>query len=62
MHPQSFAMPRAVSISCALGFLAVLTVAHAGRGGAARVIGFRHASRQEKELCDAWLENEFDGR
>jgi uncharacterized protein (DUF4415 family) len=39
---------RVLSISYALGFLAVLTVVHTDRDGMARVISFRRAS-QEKE-------------
>ena len=49
-----------MSISYALGFLAVLTVVHTGREGAARVISFRRASREEREVYDEWLENECD--
>ena len=51
---------RMQSISYALGFLAVLTVVHTERDGAARVISFRHASTAEREIDDAWLEDEFD--
>ncbi|MGQ5487591.1 hypothetical protein ACUH78_02000 [Thauera sp. ZXT1-4] len=51
---------RMMSISYALGFLAVLTVVHTGREGAARVISFRRASREEREVYDEWLENECD--
>ena len=47
-------------MSYALGFLAVLTVVHTERDGAARVISFRRASTAEREACDAWLEDEFD--
>lgn len=49
---------RMLSISYALGFLAVLTVVHTERDGAARVISFRRASKNEREVYDAWLENE----
>jgi uncharacterized DUF497 family protein len=49
---------RMLSISYALGFLAVLTVVHTERGGATRVISFRHASNEEREVYDAWLQNE----
>ena len=41
---------RVMSISYALGFLAVLTVVHTGRDGATRVISFRRASREEREV------------
>ena len=51
---------RMQSISYALGFLAVLTVVHTEREGATRVISFRPASRKEREVYDAWLENECD--
>ena len=51
---------RVMSISSALGFLAVLTVVHTGRDGATRVISFRRASREEREVYDEWLENECD--
>ncbi len=51
---------RLQSISYALGFLAVLTVVHTGRDGATRIISFRRASKLEREVYDAWLENEFD--
>ena len=53
---------RVLSISYALGFLAVLSVAHVERDGSARVISFRRASREEREVYDAWLENECDDR
>ena len=43
-----------------LRFLAVLTVVHSGRDGTARVISFRRASHEEREVYDAWLENECD--
>ena len=48
------------SVSYALGFLAVLTVVHTERDGATRVISFRPASSMEREVYDAWLENECD--
>ena len=51
---------RMQSISYALGFLAVLTVVHTEREGATRVISFRPASSKEREVYDAWLENECD--
>jgi len=46
------------SISYPLGFLAVLTVVHTERDGAARVISFRQASEKEWRQYDAWLENQ----
>lgn len=51
---------RTQSISYALGFLAVLTVVHTDRDGATRVISFRRASKEEREVYDDWLENECD--
>jgi uncharacterized DUF497 family protein len=51
---------RVLSIAYALGHLAVLTVVHTERDGAARVISFRRASREEREAYDVWLENECD--
>lgn len=51
---------RVQSVSYALGFLAVLTVVHTEREGATRVISFRPASSKEREVYDAWLENECD--
>ncbi len=51
---------RLQSLSYALGFLAVLTVVHTERDGATRVISFRRASREEREVYDVWLENECD--
>ncbi|MBU0501511.1 MAG: BrnT family toxin [Gammaproteobacteria bacterium] len=52
---------RVLSISYVLGFLAVLTVVHAKRDEAARIISFRHASGNERRAYDVWLENECDG-
>jgi uncharacterized DUF497 family protein len=49
---------RMQSISYALGFLAVLTVVHTERDGATRVISFRRASNEEREVYDAWLQDE----
>ena len=51
---------RMQSVSYALGFLAMLTVVHTEREGATRVISFRPASSKEREVYDAWLENECD--
>ena len=51
---------RTQSVSYALGFLAVLTVVHTARGQATRIISFRRASGAEREVYDAWLENECD--
>jgi len=49
---------RTQSFSYTSGFLAVLTVVHTERDGAARVISFRRASEKEWERYDAWLENQ----
>lgn len=49
---------RVLSISYALCVLAVLTVVYAERDGAARIISFRYASDNEREVYDGWLENE----
>lgn len=49
---------RIQSISYVLDFLAVLTVVHTDRDGAARIISFRWASGEEREVYDDWLENE----
>ena len=51
---------RMLTISYAMGFLAVLSVVHTERDGCARVISFRRASRLEREAYYAWLENECD--
>ena len=40
--------------------LTALAVGHTGRDGATRVISFRRASRDEREVYDEWLENECD--
>lgn len=52
--------PRILSMSYALGFLAVLAVVYTERDGATRVISFRRASQQEREAYDAWLQDECD--
>ncbi|BDT69910.1 hypothetical protein os1_41020 [Comamonadaceae bacterium OS-1] len=57
---QGIGEVRMLSISYVLGFLAVLSVVHTERSGSARVISFRRASRIEREVYDAWLENECD--
>ena len=49
---------RVQSISYVLGFLAVLTVVHTERESATRIISFRRASAEEREVYDDWLENE----
>lgn len=54
------AEPRLLSISYAMGFLAVLTVVHVARDGLCRVISFRRASREEREAYLVWIENECD--
>ncbi|MBP6894076.1 uncharacterized DUF497 family protein [Pseudacidovorax sp. 1753] len=49
---------RVMSFSYVLEVLAVLTVVHTDRDGAARIISFRPASREECEVYDEWLESE----
>lgn len=49
---------RVLSVSYALGFLAVLTVVHTDRAGSVRVISFRRASKQERKAYHEWLENQ----
>lgn len=49
---------RTLSISYAMGFLAVLTVVHTQRDELARIISFRRASSEEREAYLAWIENE----
>lgn len=51
---------RVQSLSYAMGFLAVLTEVHVERDQTTRVISFRRASGLEREVYDAWLENECD--
>lgn len=51
---------RVLSVSYAMGFLAVLSVVHALRDDAVRIISFRRASREEREVYDEWLQNECD--
>ncbi|OLP08335.1 hypothetical protein BLL52_0337 [Rhodoferax antarcticus ANT.BR] len=41
-----------------LEILSVLTVVHTDRDGAARIISFRRASSEEREVYDDWLEND----
>lgn len=49
---------RVQSFSYVLNVLAVLTVVHTEREGAARIISFRRASAEEREVYHEWLENE----
>ena len=49
---------RMLSISYALGFLALLTVVHTERDRAVRVISSRRASKDEREAYDGGFENE----
>lgn len=49
---------RILSMSYAMGFLAVLTVVHTQRDGGYRVISFRRASTAEREAYLVWIENE----
>ncbi len=50
--------PRTLSMSYAMGFLAVLTVVHTARDASIRIISFRRASREERETYLVWIENE----
>ncbi len=52
---------RTQSISYVSGVLAVLTVAYTDREGVVRVISYRKASREEREVYYEWLEYEYDG-
>jgi uncharacterized DUF497 family protein len=49
---------RVQSFSYVLDVLAVLTVVHTARDGAARIISFRPASDDEREVYYEWLESE----
>jgi uncharacterized DUF497 family protein len=51
---------RVLSMSYVLGMLAVLVVVHIPRGDSQRIISFRRASREEREVYHEWLENECD--
>jgi len=50
---------RTQSFAYVFEVLAVLTVVHIGNGE--RIISFRRASREEREVYHEWLENEFEG-
>jgi uncharacterized DUF497 family protein len=39
--------------------LTVLSLAHAERGEESRIISFRKASAEEREMSHEWLENDF---
>lgn len=53
--------PRILALSYSVKFLAVLCAVVAPRGGEeTRVISFRHASEEEREVYHDWLENEYD--
>jgi len=49
---------RVQSFSYVLDVLAVLTVVHTERGQAERVISFRRASNDEREVYYEWLDNQ----
>ena len=51
---------RTMSMSYAMGFLAVLTVVHTARDASIRIISFRRASREEREAYLVWIEKECD--
>jgi uncharacterized DUF497 family protein len=49
---------RTQSFSYVFNYLAVLSVVHTGNGG--RIISFRRASREEREVYHEWLANEVE--
>ena len=49
---------RVLSFSYVADVLAVLTVVHTARDGAARIISFRPASGEERKVYHEWLESE----
>jgi uncharacterized protein len=49
---------RTQSFAYVLDYLAVLTVVHIKNGE--RIISFRRASREEREVYHEWLANEFN--
>ena len=49
---------RVMSFSYVLEVLAVLTVVHTARDKSARIISFRPASNEEREVYYGWLESE----
>jgi uncharacterized DUF497 family protein len=49
---------RVQSFSYVMNVLAVLTVVHTERDGTARIISFRRASSDEREVYREWLEEE----
>ncbi|SJM93477.1 conserved hypothetical protein [Crenothrix polyspora] len=51
---------RVQSISYALGFLAVLTVVHVKRDNSTRIISFRRAGNNEREVYYDWLKNKYN--
>lgn len=55
---QRGAEERVQSFSYVLDMLAVLTVVHTERDGAQRIISFRRASTNEREIYHEWLENQ----
>jgi len=53
--------PRVLALSYSVKFLTVLCAIVVSRGGdETRIISFRHASEQEREVYHDWLENEYD--
>jgi uncharacterized DUF497 family protein len=49
---------RVQSFSYVMNVLAVLTVVHTDRDGAARIISFRRAGSEEREVYREWLEDD----
>lgn len=52
---------RMQSFAYAFDVLAVLTVVHLARDDALRIVGFRSASEDERNLCHGWLEVALNG-
>jgi len=51
---------RVQSFAYVFEVLAVLSLAHVGRGGEVRIISLRKASAEEREIYHEWLENDFE--
>ena len=49
---------RLRSLAYVFELFAVLSLAHAERGEESRLIGFRKASAEEREMYHEWLEND----
>lgn len=51
---------RTQSFAYVFDVLAVLTVVHVAREGALRIVSFRPASEEERDVYHGWLENDFN--